>query len=282
MTDVDVLASFELHMMTAKFSPVTIDDRLQLIGRLSRWLPCDLIEATPSDLERYQQRFANLSRATVDIYTRHIRAFYRWAVRAGLVDSDPCSRLVTVRMRRGVPHPIKHAELRLLLACARGSLRTSYVLAAFAGLRRGEVCKLAGEDLEMDAPQPIALIHGKGDRERVVPLLPPVVDELRALGFPRRGRVITLLDGRPYPPEALSVASNKFMQSLGIDSTLHSLRHYFASEVVKLTKDILLVRDLLGHSSVATTQIYMASSIDGAQDRLASFAGAAAELLANR
>ncbi len=56
-------------------------------------------------------------------------------------------------------------------------------------------------------------------------------------------------------------------------STLHLRRHYFASEVVQLTKDILLVRDLLGHASVATMQIYMPSSIDGAQVRLGAFSG---------
>lgn len=63
---------------------------------------------------------------------------------------------------------------------------------------------------------------------------------------------------------------------------MHSLRHYFASQVVQLTKDILLVRDLLGHASVATTQIYMQSSIDGAQLRLGAFSGAAQTLIDNR
>jgi integrase len=291
MSDADVMASFELHMMTAKLSPVTIEDRLQLIARLAKWLPRGLLDATPGELERFQQAFANLSRSTIDIYTRHARAFYRWALVAGLVSADPCVRMVDVKPRRGVPHPIAERDLRLVLACAPHALRTTYVLAAFAGLRAGEITRLRGEDLRLDTHQPTAIIDGKGGRERVVPLLPPVVEELHKLGFPRAGHVVmqtvkpvgsSVEIARPYSPNLLSIASSKFMQSVGVESTLHSLRHYFATEVVRLTRDILLVRDLLGHSSVATTQIYMASSIDGAQDRLASFASNAAELLANR
>ena len=72
------------------------------------------------------------------------------------------------------------------------------------------------------------------------------------------------------------------MTQLGIDSTLHSLRHYFASETAHLTKDVLLVQALLGHASLSTTQISMRSSLDGAQDRLAGFAGAAAAIIDNQ
>ena len=282
MNNDTVLASFELHMMTAKLSPVTIKDRLEVVGRLARWLPGSLTEATPDDLARYQSLFANLARGTIDIYTRHVKAFFRWAVAAGLVASDPCGRMVDVKPRRGVPHPIGERDLRLLLACAPRPLRTAYVLAAFAGLRAGEIARLRGEDLRLDVGQPTALIDGKGGVERTVPLLPPVVEELRGLGFPARsGHVVIDRQGRPFTPELLSIASSKFMQSVGVPSTLHSMRHYFATEVVKLTRDVLLVRDLLGHQSIATTQIYMQSSLDGAQDRLAAFASSAGALLAN-
>lgn len=285
VADEQVLASFELHMMTAKFSPVTITDRLELIRRLARALPAGLLAATPADLERFQQSFATLSRNSVNIYTRHIQAFYRWAVAVGLIESDPCGRLVAIRQRKGLPHPITEKDLRTLLACATGSLRTTYVLAAFAGLRAGEICRLRGEDLTLDADQPTALIDGKGGKERIVPLLPPVVEELRRLGFPRSGHVITCAarggPERPYTPERLSQASTVFMRSVGVKSTLHSLRHYFATEVVKLTRDILLVRDLLGHASLATTQIYMHSTLEGATERMASFASTASTLLAD-
>jgi integrase len=280
--DEQVLEAFEMHMRRARLSPATIGARMELVLRLAKWLlPVSLLAATPEDLERFQDAFVHLSRASHDIYTRHVQAFYRWATLYGHVTSDPSFRMIKIDVKRGLPHPISPADLRMLLACGRDGLRMAYVLAAFAGLRAGEIARLRGEDMQMDAAQPVALIHGKGEKERMVPLLPPVIAELRAAGFPRSGYVATRRNGKPYTPERLSTDSSQFMCVLGIDSTLHSCRHFFASEIVKLTKDILLVRDLLGHSSVATTQIYTLSTIDGAEDRLSEFSSGAVDLIAN-
>jgi integrase/recombinase XerD len=282
MSSAATLRAYELHMRTAQLSPETIKHRMELLWRLSGWLqPVTLLAATSRDLERFQQLFVHLSRATIDIYSRHVVALYRWAVQYEYLPTDPTSRMVKIRVRQGMPHPITSGDLRLVLACSLGALRMAYILAAFAGLRRGEICRLRGEDLHLDAAQPVAMIDGKGRRERVVPLLPPVVDALRAAGFPRTGYVVPGDGGGPYDLEKLSLESYHFMRSVGVESTLHSCRHYFATEVVKLTKDILLVRDLLGHSSVHTTQIYMNSSIDGAADRLAGLSGTAASMMAN-
>jgi len=279
-TDEDILSRYALHMRTAKLSERTIGDRVELLRRLARFLPDGLLDATPDDLARFQSRFATLARATIDVYSRHVIAFYRWAFAYGHVAEIPTGRMVVVKPRRGVPHPISEADLRMLLACSQGGLRMAYVLAAFAGLRAAEITRLRAEDLSLDAAQPVALVSGKGDRERIVPILDPVAAELQAAGI-TRGPLARRKNGQPYTPHQLTSDSCAFMRALGIRSTLHSCRHYFASEVVKLTKDILLVRDLLGHSSVATTQIYMASSIDGASDRLANFSHSAASMVAN-
>jgi integrase len=129
------------------------------------------------------------------------------------------------------------------------------VLAAFAVLRCGEIGRLSGEDLTLSAAQPVALIHGKGGCERVVPLLPPVVAELRAT-VRGRGPVVLTPDGKPFTPDWLTNASSRFMKAVSVQSTLHSVRHYFASTIAQMTKDVLLVKDLLGNSSLQTTQIY--------------------------
>lgn len=283
MNSQQALEAYERHMRAAKRSPRTIGDRLELLVRLARWLaPRDLFEATPDDLERFQQSLAHLSRNSLDIYSRHVFAFYKWARDVDMVQSDLTRRMVRIQARRGVPHPISEADLRIILACSRGGLRLAYILAAFAGLRAGEITRLRGEDLTLDGGQSVALIHGKGDRERIVPLLPPVVAEIEPLArLQRRGVIVRMPNGTPYTPANLSVMSSRFMKELGVCSTLHSLRHYFATSVVKLTRDVLLVRDLLGHSSIATTQIYMHSSLDDAHQRLEAFSTGAGALISN-
>jgi integrase/recombinase XerC len=298
-----ILDAFELHMRTAKLRPDTITKRLEVVRRLAAFLEAQksetslspvggappvlpeqicspLLSAAPDDLAAFQATFAHLAPASVDIYTRHVRAFYRWAVDFGHVAVDPCSRLVDVKVRRGLPHPTSADDLRVIFACTRRPLRTAYVLAAFAGLRCGEVCRLRWEDLTLAGATPRAFVRGKGGRERIVPLLPPVVDELQQVGLALRGPVVVTGAGRPYnPPNRLSIASSKHLTELGVATTLHSLRHYFGTATYRATRDVLLTRDLLGHESVATTEIYMQTSMDGAHERLASLSGDAVTLL---
>lgn len=196
VTDEHVVAAFEAHMRARKLSPATVRSRLRALRCLAAWLPVPLLAAEPGHLERYQQSYAHLARATVDVYTRHLQAFYGWAVDSGRIAADPTNRMATVRARRRVPHPISEEDLRMVLACARGGLRLAYILAAFAGLRAGEITRLRAEDLTLAAECPVALIHGKGGYERLVPLLPPVVAELRAARLPKRARWCTAPAGR--------------------------------------------------------------------------------------
>jgi integrase len=170
----------------------------------------------------------------------------------------------------------------MILACATGNLRVAYILVASAGLRAGEVCRLRWEDAQLDAAIPVALIHGKGGTERIVPLLVPVVEELLRRPQPHRGVIITRPDGRPIEPVEQSGSSTHFLRSIGMETTLHSMRHAFATQVVRMTKDVLFVRDLLGHQSLTTTQVYMNSDLDGAHDRLADMSTIATSMLHNR
>jgi integrase len=70
-------------------------------------------------------------------------------------------------------------------------------------------------------------------------------------------------NGKPYNPERLSVDSHNFLAGIGVETTLHSMRHSFATDVGRATKDPMFVRDILGHDSVATTQIYMDTDLEG-------------------
>ena len=274
---------FRQHMVTAKLSPVTIKDRMELLVRYWTWLDgTPLLTATVDDLVAFQHTYSHRSPATCDIYTRHVQAFYRWAVLFELIEANPTRRMVSIKVRQGRPHPTKPDQMRAIFACATASLRIGFVLAGFAGLRCGEICRLKWDDLTLDVPTPTAVINGKGGKERVIPLLGPVVAELDALPGNRRGPVLINRAGHPYRPEFLSATVCRWLKERGIDTTLHSLRHAYATSAAQLTRDPLFCRDLLGHSSVATTEIYMQTSMHGAHDRLAGMAVAAEDYLTNR
>ena len=216
----------------------------------------------------------------MDVYTRHCKALYAWALERGYIEHDPAAALATPHLGHGKPHPTRVEDLATVFACTTGALRTAYTLAAFAGLRCGEVCRLRGEDIDYTSPA-TAFIHGKGRKDRTVPLLPAVVDELHAC--PRRGWVITLESGLPYRPNRLSVdSSNYLLHELGIATTLHSMRAAFATLAFQATRDPLFVRDLLGHESVPTTEVYTASSLADAHQRLSGLSDQAASMLRPR
>lgn len=273
------LHQFAQDMRTAKYSPVTIEDRLEILRRLADHLgDTALLDATSEQLRGFQEQFAHLAPATIDIYSRHVKALYAWAYKRRLIGRDPAEEMIVPKVPRTQPHPTSLEDLRLIFSVTRGALRMAYVLAAFAGLRRGEICRLHRRDLSLSTPEPTALVHGKGNKERIVPLLPPAVAELHASGL-SRGWVVHLPDGRPYPPGRLSSESTRHLQSLGLSTTLHSMRATFATHVGRLTRDPMLVRDLLGHESVATTEIYMKTSLRDAHLRLAGWGEQGSTLL---
>jgi integrase len=266
-------------MRLRSLSPITITDRLELVHRLAAFLaPDGLLTAGTAELAAFQRQFSHCAPATLDVYVRHVQAFYRWAIGRELLADDPSLSMIRPKVRRGRPHPISLDDLRVVLACTVGALRTAYVLAAFAGLRRGEICRLRREDLDLATPVPVAHVDGKGGKLRVVPLLPPVVTELERAGLPRRGWIVTYKGGQ-YPVEQMSVDSHRHLHGLGLDTTMHSMRHLFATQAYRSTRDLLMLAELLGHSSVATTQIYAEPDMEAAHDRLAAVSELASDLL---
>lgn len=280
-----VMREFETDMKIAKLSPRTIGDRLELLARLARYLDethgTVLIDATADQLRGFQSTVSHLAPASVNLYSRHIRALYAWALRRRLIAEDPAADLIVPRVPRARPHPTSTDDLRIVFACTKGPLRIAYVLASFAGLRRGEICRLQRADMDLDQAQPTALIHGKGGHERTVPLLSPVMDELTSFGLPRRGYVVTK-ERRPYAPDQMSLDSHHHLRALGLETTLHSMRATFATQAARVTRDPLFVRDLLGHRSVSTTERYMDSSGHDAHGRLNGVSTLAGELLSGR
>jgi integrase len=276
-----VVREFIRDMRLANRSKATIDKRVEVVERLRKHLDdsADLLTVTADEVEDFQATFSGLAPASVDVYTRHLQAFFAWAQARGHRPDDPSAQLIRPRLPKGRPHPMHAEHIRILFAATTGVLRVVFSLALLAGLRRGEICELRGDDIEMVAGQAVALIHGKGGKERLVPFIRPLMEELHAYGI-GRGYVVTRgSSGKRYDPDLLSLDCHRHLRSLGIDETLHSLRHTFATYAARMTKDPLFVRDLLGHESVATTEIYMDSDMSGAHLRLAPLSTFASELI---
>jgi len=126
-------------------------------------------------------------------------------------------------------------------------------LANELGLRRAEVAQVRPEtDVVRDLVGWSLIVHGKGAKKRVLPLPDGLAAQLRAAP---PGHLFPSPKGGHITPHWVGVLVS---QALADGTTMHQLRHLCATEVHEQTHDVRLVQTLLGHSSLATTQRYIA------------------------
>lgn len=196
-----------------------------------------------------------------------LRGFYTWAQATGRRKDNPGALLPPIKAPRGRPRPAPQSALEQALARADERTRLMVRLAACEGLRRGEIARAHTRDL-VDTPDGWSLrVLGKGGVVRVVPVGALIAATIRQMpeGFLFPGKI----DGHLSPAYVGKLVSRVLPQGY----TTHTLRHRFASIAYATERDIRAVQELLGHATVATTQIYTAIP-DGALRR--AVAGAAA------
>lgn len=237
--------------------PGTITQKRNALRRLYRAVqPTPLLDVTYQQLVEFLDRLDQPeSRATE---TSHLRSFYRWALLEQLIDIDPAARLIRPRVPRRLPRPMPSNDLAVALDTAPDRVRPWLVLAAYGGLRACEISGLRACDLMWDNQPPLLVVdQGKGGHARAVPMGPPVAAELA--GHPRSGWLFPRRDGQPgpTPPHLISRLTNEHLHGLGITHTLHTLRHWFATETLRINGgDLRQTQELLGHQSPVSTAIY--------------------------
>lgn len=191
------------------------------------------------------------ARETRRSYRSSLRTFYAWGIFAGLTDCSPAEGLPPVRPAQPSPRPASEAAYAQALECAPPRVALMLRLAGELGLRRAEVAVIHSADLVRDLVGWSLLVHGKGERRRLVPLPTSLAFELQHAepGWLFPGNI----DGHLSPRWVGKLVT----VHLSDHWTMHSLRHRFASRAYAVDRDVLTVQDLLGHASPATTQRYV-------------------------
>lgn len=189
---------------------------------------------------------------TLRSYRSAIRSFYAWATDNGLILADPARGLRKVAPGKGRPRPAPEAVVAKALRLADDRVHLMLSLGAFGGLRRAEIAQVNTKDLIEGADGWSLMVHGKGGKDREVPLLDEIAEAIRDS---RPGWIFPNVQGGHLTPAHVGVLMRR---ALGSGVTAHQLRHRFASVSYQATKDIRAVQELLGHTSVATTQRYTA------------------------
>lgn len=183
----------------------------------------------------------------------HLHAFYLWAIRNEHCEHDPTVLVERPRVGLRLPRPISEHQFRRLVDDTPADMRAILKLMAFCGLRCCEVARLRWSDV--DLVERVAIVRGKGNKERVIGLPPRVVRALAAIDSPATF-VFTRADGGPHTPARVSQLVGRHARERGVAMSAHQLRHTFATRLLERSNAIEVVQHALGHASVSSTQIY--------------------------
>jgi integrase len=265
---VEDLHSIELYVQDMEFRnllPTTIDVRRRYLQKFAREV--GFAEATEQNVVKWLSR--PLSPKTRSMWLSTLNSFYKFALKGRegkpiyLPDADgvahnPVADITKPRSHPRQPRPMPGEDLKRALENADPQMKCFLLLGALAGCRCQEIAFIAREDI-FEAEASLRITHGKGAKERWVPLHPDIVAALKELPMPESGRL--------WDETAASMSRkiNRYLHRLDIKPTAHTLRHWYATQSYQSCKDLRLVQTLLGHSSPSTTAIYAAADTRQAQ-----------------
>jgi site-specific recombinase XerD len=283
LTAAGALASYLEALVARDASEHTIRAYRVAIGQFLAWLEArpdaDWTRPTRSQLRGWLTVLSDrgLARSSVGSRLAALRSFYQFALRQGWVAGDPWSAVHTPRQPQRLPKVLDTDEVERMLDVVDGSTAVTAIgqrdraiveMAYAAGLRVSELAGLRLIDLDLRRGE--VRVLGKGRKERLTLLGAPACDALglwlsdgrpalRARSnVPDAGTVFLNARGGPLTERGMRERIDRLARRAGLPpgTSPHTLRHSFATHLLDGGADLRVVQELLGHSSLATTQVY--------------------------
>ena len=231
----------------------------------------DVASVTPSDIRAWMLWLNNNGDGarTMRRKVQAVRSFYKWLMRQGVVTSSPAAAVEMARIPKRLPSMVRETSVDSLLDSDIDmddfeQVRDHLILLMFytTGLRRAELIGLEDKWVDMAARQ--LRVHGKRDKDRIVPFGPELAQwveryrQVRAAQVGHTERFFVRRDGKPLYPSLVYRVVHNALLTVGGSGQLspHVLRHSFASAMLNDGADLTSVKELLGHESLAATQVY--------------------------
>ena len=238
------------------------------IGQTGENVDCDAI--TTDHVRNYLATMMRVaSRATVQRRLYAIKALFRWReVASG--KSSPVRTMRGPKLEKRLPQVASEKVVDALVVAdgavdspARARDRAILEVLYSCGLRVSELTGLCWKDIDEELGM-VMVRAGKGNKDRLVPIGEPALDALRAWratgvsdGAPESPVITNLRGGRLTPRSVQNLLARRINESgLDIDLTPHGLRHSFATHLLNAGADLRSIQEMLGHSSLQTTQRY--------------------------
>lgn len=218
-----------------------------------------------------------LSNRSINRKVSSLKSFYKFLLKIKQIEASPLATHLPLKASQKAQLPFSEKEVRQALDLIElvnfEDYRDKLVLEIFytTGIRRAELLGIKIADLELESG--VLKVTGKRDKERYIPLLPSIVPLLRAYLKERKGLLtdfgsktpVLFLDSRAVPlsPKKVGEVVEKYFSQVSakLKKSPHVLRHSFATHLLNQGADLNSVKELLGHSSLAATQIYTHNSL---------------------
>lgn len=278
-----MVEDFLEHLRYQKaYSPLTLKAYSRDLRELTSFLE-DEFETDLSDLTREHLRSwlvfltqeKMLKPSSVARKLASARSFFQYALRKGLMRTDPSLGLKPPKAQVALPKIVKEQELLDLLASERfpdgwEGTRDRLILEMFyqTGMRRAELIGLKWPDVFYSESQ--IRVIGKRNKERRIPLMPHLIRELNEfqsisadfLGTSSEHVFTGKRGGRMSPGLVYKVVNHYLQGTFSSQNSPHVLRHSFATHMLDKGADLNSLKELLGHASLAATQVYTHNSLE--------------------
>ena len=239
---------------------------------------------SPGEIERetivqFAASLAGKAAWTVRRKIACLSSFYAYLMDMGHVHNNPAHRVPLPKVAQKVPVALDEDEARALAQAAPTAwLKCAITLLLSTGLRRAELVGITMPDLDLDNAQ--LKVHGKGAKQRVVPLTEAAIQTIRGYLAARpdtnSDRLFVSIWGEALHPRAVNRKLQVALKRAGLSEkgvTPHQLRHTFATHLIRNGVDVRTVQELLGHSDLATTARYLHSDTRTKQAAVDKLAG---------
>lgn len=232
-----------------------------------------LVEVNASVVRNYlgQLLDSGIVRASISRKMSALRSFFRYLNEQGVIDDNPLSRISGPKTEKRLPSFLTSEEIRSLLdACDSSSphgLRDKAMLELLyaSGLRVSEIASLDVGSVDLETRQ--IRVWGKGSKERIVLMGQPATEELEqylTLGRPKLKKesqteaLFLNRYGQRIAERRIQYLIKKYAEKAGLSGRVHPhmIRHSFATHMLDGGADLRVVQELLGHSNLASTQVY--------------------------
>jgi site-specific recombinase XerD len=244
---------------------------LELYSHVTKLL-VDFVGEEELSTKLMRRFFANLAdtrnKTTIFIYYRTIKTFIRFLLREGYITDNPLTNIKVAKPKDKFPFILSEKEVGLLLKAAKQSRSgiRNYCIVIFlidTGVRVSELAGLTLDDIDLNSR--CAKVTGKGNKDRLVFFNPHVARAISAYIDVRRAPVYEnafLVGIRDLPLTACGIQQmiRRLARKAGLDGkrvSPHTLRHCFGTYFLKESGDPFTLQELLGHSTMSTTRLYI-------------------------